>query len=418
MKQLIYLIIFILAITCVSANIINCDNTANNMIAKIHLTTTCLTKNADYNCTSFDDNYYARINNIDYPMLLSHITNVNLILEERNEDIQYATITLSATGQYQVANIYGIGTFTSADSGHTWKKTSNQYKNYYTKICISDNGQYAVSNFNGVQVSNDYGQTWSRKDAYNYGSQSYQYTGCSPEIGSCRGYFVRPLIHMGGGQGVDISSDGKYMYASDFGGGQFGSFSWRSQNYGAGWDNLGLDFGNSGSDAHWVGIESSCDGKNVVAVNNGYYRGFEIINAGKINEQIINAPNGIATKGDVYVSENYGQISRRIAELGQRTWDYLSVSCDGQTIIVGGYKSPELATDPDVDIYREYKSTDAGRTWIETPRDSPTNVLTGKVVLDTHNYTILDYPLFWIIVIITALVVGYFILRKKKGKRK
>jgi len=80
----------------------------------------------------------------------------------------WASISISSTGQYQTAVVNGSTIFTSTDYGVTWVQRSTATKtNAFTRIKSSASGQYQlatsgpVSNLNGqLYVSSDYGQSW------------------------------------------------------------------------------------------------------------------------------------------------------------------------------------------------------------------------------------------------------------------
>ena len=80
---------------------------------------------------------------------------------------QWMSVSLSTTGQYQIAAIYGGGIYSSSNYGQNWAITSAPSLNW-SAITISNNKYItaSVADIGNIYISSDFGINWSIKTTY------------------------------------------------------------------------------------------------------------------------------------------------------------------------------------------------------------------------------------------------------------
>jgi hypothetical protein len=89
------------------------------------------------------------------------LTDVGATWTARDSYRNWLSISLSASGQYQSAVVYGGAIYTSDDFGATW--TARDSDRDWSSISLSASGQYqsAVVRLGQIYTSTDFGETWS-----------------------------------------------------------------------------------------------------------------------------------------------------------------------------------------------------------------------------------------------------------------
>ncbi len=208
----------------------------------------------------------------------------------------------------KIAAVVGSGfIYTSSNSGASWTERSTPGERYWTAIASSSDGTKlfatatAVSNPGGIFTSSDSGVTWT--ELQGAGNRNWTAIACS--------------------------DDASKLFATD-GGGEI----YTSTDLGVTWTaTSAVSYVTStgplaGSNA-WSGISSSSNGSVLAAVVGG----------------------GGGSPGYVYISTDSGVTWDEIQELDKTNWGSVTVSDDGQTLVVaelGGYI---------------HISKDAGTTW-------------------------------------------------------
>ena len=86
----------------------------------------------------------------------------------------YNKISVSATGQYQAASVYGGTIYTSTNYGVTW--ATNSITQNWKSVAVSGTGKYQVacgSNMTSIYISSNYGSTWTTTGSYPSGVNTY-----------------------------------------------------------------------------------------------------------------------------------------------------------------------------------------------------------------------------------------------------
>jgi len=162
----------------------------------------------------------------------------------------WKSVSISTTGQYQIALALGEHIYTSNTYGETWNRWD--IDGYWFASSISSTGQYQViGEWDGIlKVSNDYGETWT-------------------DINITQRW-----------NNISMSEDGKYMYATSYGINP-GHYIYYSNDYGVTWIADTLQH-------NWHGIGCSGDGliltstswegplytstRDVININEGWYK--------------------------------------------------------------------------------------------------------------------------------------------------
>jgi hypothetical protein len=127
-------------------------------------------------------------------------------------------MAMAASSLINTTNARGGGIFVSSNYGATW--TFRAFIEYWGFINMSDNGQYmiAMPNFGQAYMSSDYGVNWSMI------TSTVSYLGNTLTVG------------YGGFTGAALSGDGQYMMIANwFAGGSVPRVVFVSSNYGASW---------------------------------------------------------------------------------------------------------------------------------------------------------------------------------------
>ena len=152
---------------------------------------------------------------------------------------RFSQVSMSETGQYQLAVIFSGGRMISSDYGNTWNTPSGTI--FYLDCYVSSSGQYMVTcaTTNGqLSVSTNYGSTWSQK-------------------GSLRNWWS-----------CSISNDGQYITGvTNLG------FIYKSSNSGTNWTEVGLS-------KYWLRVRMSDSGQYQLAIPQGTDRWYISSNYG------------------------------------------------------------------------------------------------------------------------------------------
>ena len=205
------------------------------------------------------------------------------------------SISLSSSGQNQSAVVNGGSIWVSSDYGNTWIQNASAPSSTWYSISLSSSGQYqsAVVNGGGIWGSTNYGSTWTQINTIN------------------RNYYS-----------ISLSSSGQYQSAVVYGWGILGS-----TDYGSTWTQI---ISNTTS---WYSISLSSSGQYQTAVANG---------------------------DKIYTSNNYGNTWTPTTAPSTLNWCTISLSSSGQyqsTVAYGG---------------GIYTSTDYGNTWTQNTSVSST----------------------------------------------
>ena len=262
----------------------------------------------------------------------------------------FYSVSMSDSGQYQGAVMYGGAIYTSSDYGVTWNKLFRLVYNWWT-IAISGNGQYqtAVSydddlNLGGfIYGSTDYGITWNdiTPDLLvpfwfwsNSISETGQYqTAIITSDSTQSNVFYPSSIYTSSDYGTtwkyqqvglnlvqtSMSSDGKYQLAVDLNPGI-----WKSSDYGATWTFIN-------NQNNWSGSALSSDGQYQVCVSKSNI---------------------------IYKSSDYGN-----------TWNSTTFSYPISSVAISGDGSKLSLV---VSNWKIYNSDDYGNTWTDN-NNSPVN---------------------------------------------
>jgi hypothetical protein len=246
--------------------------------------------------------------------------------------INYGTVAMSATGQYQTVG-GNIGTiYYSSNYGQTW--TPVTLAGNITSIAISASGQYQIIcafGTNGIYYSSTYGQTWATSNAPT-GNNWYQ---------------------------VCNSASGQYASACPYN----NTFIYYSSNYGQTWTA-------SNQTGNFYGIACSASGQyHVAGVGTGgggiyysstYGRTWNVSNitttAGYVQYAAMSATGqyaSLVTSGSsIWITSDYG---RTWAQAGGGITSYnfrgIAISASGQYQMAAGF------------TYGVYYSTNYGQTW-------------------------------------------------------
>lgn len=203
----------------------------------------------------------------------------------------WSSVAISYDGKYQVATGFNSYIYKSQDYGNTWIKSSN--RNQWSNIAISHTGQHQTALIidGYVQLSQDYGNTWV-STAMDHGKKDWK--------------------------SVAISADGKFQAVVAYNDGIY-----ESDNYGNTWTSVSGELFTTGKT--WSSIAMSCEGQyQTVCVDNG----------------------------DVYVSTDYGNSWNIKTDLGNKLWSNVAMSGTGQ------YQTALSRYD------NIYMSNDYGNTWV------------------------------------------------------
>jgi hypothetical protein len=299
-------------------------------IGSIVATNLVVTDDAKITCTTPAGLSYGTVN------LIVVSGNIGTTWTQTNAQASnWQSSSLSSSGQYQTAVIYGGYIWTSNNYGTSW--TSHNNTTYYcNSVSISASGQYqtAVTNGAGIYTSNNLGVSWSQNLNAPYTSSTIWTS-------------------------VSISGSGQYQTAVTNGEGIY-----TSNNYGAGWQ-----LANAPTTYNWKSVS--------ISSSTGLYQ------------------TAVIYGGSIYTSQDSGQTWTKTSA-PSALWISVSISSDGTTQLAavnGGYiyiwttteqtwiqTAAPFASWVSVSISSTgqfqtacstnmgvYTSTDAGLTWAPTP---------------------------------------------------
>lgn len=184
-------------------------------------------------------------------------------------------VSISSSGQYQSSVITNGNIIRSSDYGKTWNNTSTI--DVWTSISLSLTGQYQIAgSYEKICVSSDFGNTW--KDValidFNFAGVSISSSGQfqlytdESNIYASSDYGNTWNKSLSGLTGIDdkmvISSSGKYQFACEYSGPNFaGGSIYVSNNYGKDWQEIP-----NTSPKNWRTISCSSNGKYLLAGTN------------------------------------------------------------------------------------------------------------------------------------------------------
>ena len=255
-------------------------------------------------------------------------------------DINWFSVSLSSSGQYQTAVARGSGIYTSSNYGQTWTQNNSAPSANWYSVSLSSSGQYqtAVISDGRIHTSSNYGQTW----ILNNSAPSADW------------------------YSVSLSSSGQYQTAIIYGGTVY-----TSSNYGKTWIQT---FGPVTRSAA-VSVSSSSSGQyqTLVVYRIGIYTSS---NYGQTWIQNTSALGGnlwsvsisssgqyqtaVENSGSIYTSSNYGETWIQTSA-PNKEWDGVSLSSSGQyqtAIIYDVGSRPEKRG--------IYTSSNYGQTWNPT----------------------------------------------------
>jgi hypothetical protein len=234
--------------------------------------------------------------------------------------MDWFSVSLSSTGQYQTAVVFSGQIYTSSDYGINW--TARDSNRIWYSVSLSSTGQYQTAVVYGVQIyfSRNYGVTWSNTASYEitegdrFGTAvSLSANGNTVAVGSPY-YDLSGIINRGqvrvfdwsgiawtvrgtnillgegsndySGMSVSLSEDGKVVAVgaplNDGSGnltdsGHARVYAWD----GSAWAQRGADIDGGGGDQAGTSVSLSADGS-VVAVGSPYYDLSGILNRGQV----------------------------------------------------------------------------------------------------------------------------------------
>jgi photosystem II stability/assembly factor-like uncharacterized protein len=185
-------------------------------------------------------------------------------------------VSMSSSGQYQSSTIINGNIIRSSDYGKTWNNTSTI--NLWSSISLSLTGQYQIAgSYEKIVVSSDFGNTWKdvalidfvasivsisssgQFQLYSDGSNIY----ASSDYGNT---WNKSLSGLTGLFDMVISSSGKYQFACEYSGPKFsGGSIYASNNYGKDWREIPFT-----SPKNWNTISCSSNGKYLLAGTSFY----------------------------------------------------------------------------------------------------------------------------------------------------
>jgi len=269
---------------------------------------------------------------------------------ESNRD--WIDITMSSSGQYITAVVYGGQIYVSNDYGATWAARGITMS--WQAVAMSSSGQYQIAGGErSVYRSTDYGVTWNlvkdTGDFSNVESLNVSPNGQYQIIGSMDNAFISsdygatwttiPPAH----HGVAISDTGQYLIRIGTTGGTIKT----SSDYGATWTDrnfLGSEIiywrADMSSSGQYQATSVYPDGKIYTSSDygvtwtarqfNGAWVDVEMSSSGQYQ---ISAISG----GQIYISSDYGVTWT--AKETNRAWEGVAISADGQhkaAVVYGG----------------------------------------------------------------------------------
>jgi hypothetical protein len=228
----------------------------------------------------------------------------------------YNGIGMSKSGQYQTVLNDATGyIYTSSNYGVTWIANISAGTGSWVSVSISATGQYQIiGNTAGkVYISNNYGITWTPKSTIGSGTVSVSISGTGQYQTAV---IVSGYIYSSNDYGntwtqdtsigasriwnsVSISANGQYQTAVANSTTSNG-YIYTSNNYGVTWRQATSD-----ANREWTSVSMSA---------NGQYQAATVFNV------------------SIYTSNNYGVTWRQQTSSGSRSWRGISISADGQYI--------------------------------------------------------------------------------------
>jgi len=265
------------------------------------------------------------------------------------QNMRWSSVSMSATGQYAVACMYGTTTnpeakvYYSSDYGVSWT-VSNSISAAWNTVSISGTGKYAIAAVESlgttgkIYYSSNYGQTWTASNSV-----------------------------ISNWKSVSISSSGKYAIASR--GGYILSY---SSNYGASWADITLPANANSNNPSVFDVKISASGKYIFAATASgmYYSSNYIlgnwtappntINDFRIVSMSASGKYGITAKYNsdtvshiLYYSSDYG-VNWTQSNSIVANWTSVSMSASGQYVVAGVFNG------------KIYYSSDYGVNWAVT----------------------------------------------------
>jgi hypothetical protein len=292
----------------------------------------------------------------------------------------WTSVSVSSTGQYQTAVIFGGEIYTSADYGKTWKVTGPAGAASWGSVSVSSTGRHQTATSSGpgesddkpggIYISSDFGATWtevssafkkllwtsvSMSSTGQYqtacvGSESFPFTGpgaiyTSKDYGASWDKQSSPVM-TDDWRSVSVSSTGQYQTAVIFDGRIY-----TSADYGSAWTI------STAPRANWISVSvSSGTGQYQTAVDSG--------------DKLLH--------DNIYDSADFGRtwtIANPTTSVRRAKWNCVSVSSTGQ------YRTITAATDgPDGKNFEIYTSSDFGAKWNVTTFVTALGELQGGIV--------------------------------------
>ena len=227
---------------------------------------------------------------------------------------EWTSISVSASGQYQTAVVYGESIYISSNYGSTWTSTNTSAGNKdWKSVSISASGQYqtAVVYGGSIYISSNYGSSSTWTPITSTGNKNWQ--------------------------GVSVSASGQYQTAVVYGGSTY-----ISSNYGSTWTSTNTSIGNK----DWYSVSVSASGQYQTAVVSGgniyissnygsswtstnilsvtkYWTGVSISASGQYQ-------TALANTSYIHISSDYGSTWTEVTSIGTLEWFTVSISASGQ----------------------------------------------------------------------------------------
>jgi hypothetical protein len=276
----------------------------------------------------------------------------------------WSSVSLSGTGQYQSAVVFGGYIYTSSNYGQTWTPRATDSNRNWRSISISSSGQYQTAVCSSIAPgeyiyrSSDYGNTWIANTSgpiqqewrsvsisssgqfqttvvYNpaiiYYSQNYGNNWSTSSISPLPSNLICVSISATGETQIACGDTGYIYFSENFGGLFNGSVAFISINYISISSNA-LFYSILYNDNAFLQTCILSFGQNNQYCENDDTRPFQAISLSSTGQ----FQTTVRNNGQIYVSRNYGQTWS--TKNSVRDWKNISVSSTGQyqTAIVDG----------------------------------------------------------------------------------
>jgi hypothetical protein len=258
-------------------------------------------------------------------------------------NLNWRSISLSASGQYQTAVVNGGGIYTSSTFGNNWTQASAPIDASWVSVSLSATGQYqtAVELGGGIWISYNFG-TWTQTSA----PTSYNWTSVSL---SASGQYQTAVVNVGG---IYTSSDFGNNWTLN--GSALNTLNWNSVSLSASGQYQTAVVGISSTSGY---IYTSSDFGSTWTVNtsaqvNSYFWNSVSLSA---TGQYQTTVAGYTGSGVIYTSIDFGT-----------TWTQTSAPlCNWFSVSLSATGQYQTAVSPNNTPVGIYTSSDFGYTWVQ-----------------------------------------------------